>query len=122
MSVKSLFVVPGLSETLLNQYRDRDYRAHYAPFDLALAALEVIVTAHVAFAACVVLGGVLLQTAPPLMTSPGLNKGAFMGGILHVGMSGPAGRMEGFWRVVKEVCEPLFLSWRLNQNVLDRAS
>jgi len=124
VSVKSLFVVPGLSETLLNQYRDRDYRAHYAPFDLALAALEVIVTAHVAFAACVVLGGVLLQTAPPMMTSPGLNKGPFMGGILHfpVGMSGPAGRMEGFWRVVREVCELLYSAGRLNQNVLDRAS
>jgi len=78
--------------------------AHYAPFDLALAALEVIVTAHVAFAACVVLGGVLLQTAPPI-TIPGLNKGALMGGGLHapVGISGPAVRMEGFWRVVREI-------------------
>ncbi|KAH0831311.1 hypothetical protein J3R83DRAFT_13955 [Lanmaoa asiatica] len=73
--------------------------AHYAPFDLALAALEVIVTAHVAFAACVVLGGVLLQTAPPMMP-PGLNKGGLM---VPVGISGPVGRMEGFWRVVREI-------------------
>ncbi|KAF8547954.1 hypothetical protein OG21DRAFT_1449764 [Imleria badia] len=78
--------------------------AHYAPFDLTLAALEVIVTAHVAFAACVVLGGVLLQTAPPMMT-PGLNNGGIVGGGLHtpVGINGPAGRMEGFWRVVREI-------------------
>lgn len=76
-------------------------RAHYTPFDLTLAALEVIVTAHVAFAACVVLGGVLLQTAPP-MIPPRFNKGGL---VVPVGISGPAGRMEGFWRVVREVCE-----------------
>ena len=57
-------------------------------------------TAHVAFAACVVLGGVLLQTAPPMMIPPGLNKGAFMGGI-----GGSAVRMEGFWRAIREVRE-----------------
>ena len=62
----------------------------------------MIVTAHVAFAACVVLGGVLLQTSPPIMVP---NKGALMGGGHHVptGISGPAMRMEGFWRVVREV-------------------
>ncbi|KAF8452847.1 hypothetical protein L210DRAFT_3639296 [Boletus edulis BED1] len=78
--------------------------AHYAPFDLALAALEVIVTAHVAFAACVVLGGVLLQTSPPMMVPPALSNGGFAGG-LHVpfGTNGPAGRMETFWRVVREI-------------------
>lgn len=95
VSVKFLCHVLGSSETLF--YRDR--RAHYAPFDLALAALEVIVTAHVAFAACVVLGGVLLQTAPP-MIPPNMSKGGLM---VPVGISGPAGRMETFWRVVREV-------------------
>lgn len=67
--------------------------------------MEVIVTAHVAFAACVVLGGVLLQTAPPMVIPSALNNGGFVGGGLHapVGMSGPAGRMEAFWRVVREV-------------------
>ncbi|KAG8216182.1 hypothetical protein J3R82DRAFT_8205 [Butyriboletus roseoflavus] len=73
---------------------------HYAPFDLALAALEVIVTAHVAFAACVVLGGVLLQTAPPMIPPPGLNKGGL---VVPIGISGPTGRMETFWRVVREI-------------------
>ncbi|KAF8838727.1 hypothetical protein BDN67DRAFT_1070545 [Paxillus ammoniavirescens] len=72
--------------------------AHYAPFDLALAALEVIVTTHVAYAACVVLGGVLLQTAPP-MTAPGTMRR----GVVPVAVSGPAARMEAFWRVVREI-------------------
>lgn len=61
----------------------------------------MIVTAHVAFAACVVLGGVLLQTAPP-MIPPGFNKGGLM---VPVGIGEPIGRMEGFWRVVREVCK-----------------
>ncbi|KIK95824.1 hypothetical protein PAXRUDRAFT_826640 [Paxillus rubicundulus Ve08.2h10] len=72
--------------------------AHYAPFDLALAALEVIVTTHVAYAACVVLGGVLLQTAPP-MAAPGIMGRA----VVSTAVSGPAGRMEAFWRVVREI-------------------
>ena len=86
--VKSLFLLFPLIELVTN-------RAHYAPFDLALAVLEVIVTAHVAFAACVVLGGVLLQTAPPMRPKGGL--------MVPVGTSGPAARMELFWRVVREV-------------------
>lgn len=94
MSVKTLFSLGVPIQFLTN-------RAHYAPFDLALAALEVIVTAHVAFAACVVLGGVLLQTAPP-MIPPRLNGGGLM---VPVGISGPSGRMEAFWRVVREVRE-----------------
>ncbi|KAF9237166.1 hypothetical protein BU15DRAFT_49156 [Melanogaster broomeanus] len=67
--------------------------AHYAPFDLALAALEVVLTTHVASAACVVLGGVLLQTAPPMIP----------GRVVPVGVSEPAARMEAFWRVVREI-------------------
>ncbi|KAF9225031.1 hypothetical protein BS17DRAFT_61992 [Gyrodon lividus] len=71
--------------------------AHYTPFDLALAALEVIVTTHVAYAACIVLGGVLLQTAPPMIP------GVMRHGVLSAGVNGPAARMEAFWRVVREI-------------------
>ncbi|KAG6329964.1 hypothetical protein ID866_9123 [Astraeus odoratus] len=64
--------------------------AHYTPFDLGLAAMQVVVTIHVAYSACVVLGGVLLQTAPPVMIAG------------SSGMRG-SGRMEAFWRVVREI-------------------
>ncbi|KAJ8596869.1 hypothetical protein M405DRAFT_721903, partial [Rhizopogon salebrosus TDB-379] len=57
--------------------------SHYMPFDLSLATLQVIITTHVAYAACIVLGGVLLQTAP---TSTGLEA-----------------NMEAFWRVLREI-------------------
>ncbi|KAG1848088.1 hypothetical protein DFJ58DRAFT_705167 [Suillus subalutaceus] len=59
---------------------------HYTPFDLSLATLQVIITTHVAYVACIVLGGVLLQTAPA----------ASFG---SVGKS----KMESFWRVVREI-------------------
>ncbi|KAG2076121.1 hypothetical protein BDR04DRAFT_987699, partial [Suillus decipiens] len=59
--------------------------AHYTPFDLSLATLQVIITTHVAYAACTVLGGVLLQTAPA----------ASFGGV--------ESKMESFWRVVREI-------------------
>ncbi|KAL4067465.1 hypothetical protein V8B97DRAFT_2061682 [Scleroderma yunnanense] len=64
--------------------------SHYAPFDLGLAAMQVAITIHVAYAACVVLGGVLLQTAPPMTV---------------LGPSGirGSGRMEAFWRIVREI-------------------
>ncbi|KAH7883113.1 hypothetical protein F5I97DRAFT_1831931 [Phlebopus sp. FC_14] len=73
--------------------------AHYAPFDLALAAVQVVVTAYVAYAACVALGGVLLQTAPPIAPS------TMRGGVVPLGATslGPAGRMEAFWKVVREI-------------------
>ncbi|KAI6020290.1 hypothetical protein BKA83DRAFT_4298838 [Pisolithus microcarpus] len=64
--------------------------AHYAPFDLGLASLQVVVMIHVAYAACVVLGGVLLQTAPSMVSAT------------TVGIRGP-GKMEAFWRAVREI-------------------
>jgi hypothetical protein len=57
--------------------------AHYRTFDLVLAAVETVVTFNVAYRASVVLGTVLLQTAP------------------ERGLSG--GRMEAFLRAMKEV-------------------
>ncbi|KAI6126563.1 hypothetical protein F5141DRAFT_1081741 [Pisolithus sp. B1] len=64
--------------------------AHYAPFDLGLASLQVVVMIHVAYAACVVLGGVLLQTAPSIVPAT------------TVGIRGP-GKIEAFWRAVREI-------------------
>ncbi|KAI6041612.1 hypothetical protein EDC04DRAFT_2667224 [Pisolithus marmoratus] len=64
--------------------------AHYAPFDLGLASLQVVVMIHVAYAACVVLGGVLLQTAPSMVAPT------------TAGIRG-AGKMEAFWRAVREI-------------------
>ncbi|KIO01554.1 hypothetical protein M404DRAFT_1002978 [Pisolithus tinctorius Marx 270] len=64
--------------------------AHYAPFDLGLASLQVVVMIHVAYAACVVLGGVLLQTAPSMVS------------VTSGGIRGP-GKMEAFWRAVREI-------------------
>ncbi|KAG1744856.1 hypothetical protein EDB19DRAFT_1632561 [Suillus lakei] len=60
--------------------------AHYTPFDLSLATLQVIITTHVAYAACIVLGGVLLQTAPAASFSMNAES-----------------KMESFWRVVREI-------------------
>ncbi|KAI6161850.1 hypothetical protein EDD17DRAFT_1583172 [Pisolithus thermaeus] len=64
--------------------------AHYAPFDLGLASLQVVVMIHVAYAACVVLGGVLLQTAPSIVPATA------------AGIRGP-GKMEAFWRAIREI-------------------
>ncbi|OAX36465.1 hypothetical protein K503DRAFT_867554 [Rhizopogon vinicolor AM-OR11-026] len=86
--------------------------SHYTPFDLSLATLQVIITTHIAYAACVVLGGVLLQTAPASSFGMGthsnhnhskgvasVNKGA-----RGVGPStGLEANMEAFWRVVREI-------------------
>lgn len=83
--------------------------AHYTPFDLSLATLQVIITTHVAYAACIVLGGVLLQTAPPASFAMSV------GGIGMKSMTGVKGmtnakgtntlesKMESFWRVVREI-------------------
>jgi len=51
--------------------------------DLVLATLLALATFRIAYQACVVLGSVLLQTAPP--------RGA------------PGGKMEAFLRVMREV-------------------
>ncbi|KAH7929037.1 hypothetical protein BV22DRAFT_1030074 [Leucogyrophana mollusca] len=78
--------------------------AHTRPFDLALAALETGVTFNVAYSACVVLGGVLLQTAPARGIGIGIGiggKGA-MGGKM-TGMGGMGSKMDAFWRVVREI-------------------
>lgn len=93
--------------------------AHYTPFDLSLATLQVIITTHVAYAACIVLGGVLLQTAPAAsfaMSVGGIGTKS-MGGMsgINMGMTGVKGmasakgtnnlesKMESFWRVVREI-------------------
>jgi hypothetical protein len=82
------------------------------PFDLSLATLQVIITTNVAYAACIVLGGVLLQTAPT--SSFGMNnninmgigkgKGGVNSSIIPKGMStGLEANMEAFWRVLREI-------------------
>ncbi|KAG1805436.1 uncharacterized protein BJ212DRAFT_1391757, partial [Suillus subaureus] len=45
-------------------YANSPRSAHYTPFDLSLAVLQVIITTHVTYAARVVLGSLLLQTLP----------------------------------------------------------
>ncbi|KAG2337274.1 hypothetical protein BDR05DRAFT_848702, partial [Suillus weaverae] len=71
--------------------------AHYTPFDLSLATLQVIITIHVAHAACIVLGGVLLQTAPAASFAMSV------GGIGTKGTNTLESKMESFWRVVREI-------------------
>jgi len=81
--------------------------SHYSPFDLTLAMLQVIITTHVSYAACVVLGGVLLQTAP--VSSFGMsvhnnNKGLGKGQVARgASTKGLEANMETFWRVVREI-------------------
>ncbi|KAG1840528.1 hypothetical protein C8R48DRAFT_740472 [Suillus tomentosus] len=81
--------------------------AHYTPFDLSLATLQVIVTTHVAYAACIVLGGVLLQTAPAasfVMSASGAGGIGTKGtGISAEGTNTLESQMESFWRVVREI-------------------
>jgi len=81
--------------------------AHYTPFDLSLATLQVIVTTHVAYAACIVLGGVLLQTAPAasfVMSAGGVGGIGTKGtGISAKGTNTLESQMESFWRVVREI-------------------
>ncbi|OJA14316.1 hypothetical protein AZE42_01572 [Rhizopogon vesiculosus] len=95
-----------------NSVLSRDFmRSHYTPFDLSLATLQVIITTHVAYAACVVLGGVLLQTAPASSFGMGTHnnhnhsKGLSVNkGARGVGPStGLEANMEAFWRVVREI-------------------
>ncbi|KAG2130170.1 uncharacterized protein EDB93DRAFT_1340533 [Suillus bovinus] len=80
---------------------------HYIPFDLSLATLQVIITTHVAYAACVVLGGVLLQTAPAASFTMSAGSVGGMGtkgmGISSRGTNTPESKMESFWRVVREI-------------------
>ncbi|KAG2136635.1 hypothetical protein DEU56DRAFT_804990 [Suillus clintonianus] len=89
--------------------------AHYTPFDLSLATLQVIITTRVAYTACIVLGGVLLQTAPAASFSmsaggiSGIGKGANSRGIGAKSMTSAKGtntletKMESFWHVVREI-------------------
>ncbi|KAG1722679.1 uncharacterized protein EDB91DRAFT_1088037 [Suillus paluster] len=78
--------------------------AHYTPFDLLLATLQVIITTHVAYSACVVLGGVLLQTAPAASFSmSGGVSGMGNGGMSGIASTGLEAKMEAFWRVVREI-------------------
>jgi len=56
--------------------------------------LQVIITTHVAYAACVVLGGVLLQTAPVSSFGKGMGKGI---------STGLEANMEAFWHVMREI-------------------
>lgn len=74
--------------------------AHYTPFDLSLATLQVIITTHVAYAACTVLGGVLLQTAPAASFG---GVGGIGTGINAKGTNTLESKMESFWRVVREI-------------------
>lgn len=80
-------IVPRSVWTFINIYQalihlDLPSSQHRA-FDLAIAAVETVVTFRVSYRACVVLGTVLLQTSPPR------------------GFSG--GRTEAFLRAMKEV-------------------
>ncbi|KAG2062506.1 hypothetical protein BDR04DRAFT_1165103 [Suillus decipiens] len=81
-------------------YADSPRRAHYTPFDLSLATLQVIVTTHVAYAVCTVLGGVLLQTAPAASFG---GVGGIGTGINTKGTNTLESKMESFWRVVREI-------------------
>jgi len=69
--------------------------------------LQVIITTHVAYAACVVLGGVLLQTAPVSsfgMSAHNNNKGVGKGQVVRgASTRGLEANMETFWRVVREI-------------------
>lgn len=69
--------------------------------------LQVIITTHVAYAACVVLGGVLLQTAPVSsfgMNAHNNNKGVGKGQVARgASTKGLEANMETFWRVVREI-------------------
>lgn len=77
--------------------------AHYTPFDLSLATLQVIITTHVAYAACIVLGGVLLQTAPAASFGGAGGIGTKGTGINAKGTNTIESKMESFWRVVREI-------------------
>ncbi|KAJ4486817.1 hypothetical protein C8R41DRAFT_921203 [Lentinula lateritia] len=72
--------------------------SHHRTFDLFLAGIITFVTFRVSYSASVVLGTVLLQTAPRRITEGG-NAGRIgrIGGIRRVG------RMEAFLRAMKDV-------------------
>jgi hypothetical protein len=76
---------------------------HYTPFDLSLAALQVIITTHVAYAACIILGGVLLQTAPAASFGGAGSIGTKGMSICAKGTNTLESKMESFWRVVREI-------------------
>jgi len=84
-------------------YANSPRSAHYTPFDLSLAALQVIITTHVAYAACIVLGGVLLQTAPAASFGGAGSIGTKGMGICAKGTNTLESKMESFWRVVREI-------------------
>ncbi|KAG1886630.1 hypothetical protein F4604DRAFT_1279833 [Suillus subluteus] len=76
---------------------------HYTPFDLSLATLQVIITTHVAYVACIVLGGVLLQTAPAASFGSVGSIGTKGMGAGAKGTNPLESKMESFWRVVREI-------------------
>ncbi|KAG6810098.1 hypothetical protein H0H92_013288 [Tricholoma furcatifolium] len=69
---------------------------HHRTADLLLAALTTIVTFKLAYTACVVLGSVLLQTAPARSVT---SSGSGAGGASKAG----SGKMEAFLRAMREV-------------------
>ncbi|KAG1848090.1 hypothetical protein DFJ58DRAFT_475598 [Suillus subalutaceus] len=75
--------------------------AHHTPFDISSATL-LIITTHVAYVACIVLGGVLLQTAPAASLGCGGCIGTKGVGICAKGTNTLKSKMESFWRVVRE--------------------
>ena len=63
--------------------------------------LQVIITTHVAYTACVVLGGVLLQTAP--VSSFGKGMGKSMNSVARGVSTGLEANMKAFWRIMREI-------------------
>lgn len=90
-------LLPAPSRTLTRL----PYSSHYTSFDFSLATLQVIITTHVAYAACVVLGGVLLQTAPT--SSFRMSEGKGMNTVARSMSTGLEANMEAFWRVMREI-------------------
>ncbi|KAG1809712.1 uncharacterized protein BJ212DRAFT_1302535 [Suillus subaureus] len=68
--------------------------AHYTPFDLSLATLQVIITTHVAYTACIVLGASFGSVGS--IGTKGMGAGA-------KGTNNLESKMESFWRVVREI-------------------
>ncbi|KAG1886633.1 hypothetical protein F4604DRAFT_1280744 [Suillus subluteus] len=77
--------------------------AHHLPFDLCLATLQVVITTHIAYAACIVLGGVLVQTTPAASLGGVGGIGTKGMGICAKGTNTLESKMESFWRVVREI-------------------
>ncbi|KAJ3982937.1 hypothetical protein F5890DRAFT_279188 [Lentinula detonsa] len=74
--------------------------SHHRTFDLALAGLITLITFRVSYDASVVLGTVLLQTAPRRIHGHGQRGGV---GGMGIKAGGREGRMESFLRAMKDI-------------------